>query len=171
MLTGNEHYVILKLITGEQVMAVLEHETQDSVIINFPMLLRLFPIINDQSSHEHVTATPYCKFAADSNLTIFKQNILFIKKLHHVLIPHYMHLVNEAENQVLVRKDREGNVSRSEELTWDDETREEVEQLSNDEIKKRIAMLEAIAGLKTKEEKEEEESNYRYFIEGNDTSH
>ena len=82
-----------------------------------------------------------------------------------------MHLVNEAENQVLVRKDSEGNVSRTEELNWDDETLEEIEQLSDDEIKKRIAMLEAIAGLKTKEEKEEEEANYRYFIQGNDTSH
>lgn len=161
MLIGNEHFVIIKLVSGEQVMAVLENETDENIQISSPLLLRLFPVIGAESGQEHVTATPYCKFAEDSNITLNKRNILFVKNLHSMLIPHYIRLASEAEESVAIKKKDDGGVRK---LEWEDEElRNEVSGLSNEEIQKRIQMLEAIA------KKEEEE--VRTFIEGNDTIH
>jgi len=154
---GNEHFIIIKLVSGEQVMAVLEKETDENIQISTPLLLRLFPVLGAEQGSEHVTATPWCKFADDSNLTLNKRNILFVKNLHSMLIPHYIRLASEAEEHVPIKQKQDGSVRK---LHWEDE---EVEQLSNEEIQKRIKLLEAIA------EKEEEEA--RTFIEGNDTIH
>jgi hypothetical protein len=161
MLRGNEHFVIIKLVSGEQVMAVLEKETDENIEISSPLLLRLFPIIGAEQGSEHVTATPYCKFAEDSNITLNKRNILFVKNLHSVLIPHYIRLASEAEETVPIKQKQDGSVRK---LEWEDEELEqEVAELSNEEIQKRIKMLEAIA------KKEEEE--VRNFVDGNDTIH
>lgn len=157
MLSGTEHFVIIKLVSGEQVMAVLEKENDLTIQISTPLLLRLFPIIGAGQGHEHVTATPYCKFAADSNLTLNKKDVLFIKNLHHQLIPHYMRLASATEENVAIQQQEDGSVK---ELDWEEE---EVSQLSNEEIQKRIKVLESIA------QKEEEE--IRNFVEGNDTIH
>jgi hypothetical protein len=157
MLMGDEHYVIVKFTSGEQVMAVLVEETLDDVTIVYPMQIRLTPILDADGAREHVTATPWNKFADDPQVTINKRNVLFIKNLHHVLIPHYTRLVSENEETQLVNKKE----NRAEDLTWgDEETQEEVDALSNEEILKRIRMLESIA------EKEE-----TVFVEGNDTIH
>lgn len=157
MLVGDEHYVIVKFTSGEQVMAVLLEETIEDVTIVYPMQIRMTPILDVDGAREHVTATPWNKFAEDPEITINKRNILFIKNLHHVLIPHYTRLVSENEETQLVNKKE----NRAEDLTWgDEETQEEIDALSNEEILKRIRMLESIA------EKEE-----AIFIEGNDTIH
>lgn len=159
MLSGNEHYVIIKFITGEQVMAILEHESQDQIHILNPMLIRMFPILGQTSGQEHVTATPFCKFADTQTLTIDKSKVLFVKNLHHVLIPHFNRIVEEHSREVLITKE-----NRAEDLDWGDEEEEDLESLSTEELQKRIQMLEAIA------EKEviEEEKN---FVEGNETIH
>ena len=163
MLNGNEHFVIIKLVSGEQVMAVLEKETDENILISSPLLLRLFPILGGDSGAEHVTATPYCKFADDSNLTLNKRNILFVKNLHHQLVPHYIRLASESEEHVPIKQRQDGSVTRKLEWNEDEELRQEVSQLSNEEIQKRIRMLEDIA--------EKEEKEKRNFIEGNDTVH
>lgn len=159
---GDEHYVIIKFVSGEQVMAVLLEETEDDFRISYPMQIRMFPILGEGTTggREHVTATPWNKFAEDPELVINKRNVLFIKNLHHVLIPHYSRLVAENEETALVNS-RE---NRAEDLSWDDE--EEDEPLTIEEVQKRIRMLESIARGEKKEETIE-----KNFIEGNDTIH
>jgi hypothetical protein len=81
---------------------------------------------------------------------------MFVKKLHEVLIPHYNRIVDEHENTVLVRSDKTGHIERiKEELTVED-------------IQKRIDMLGSIAGIERDAEEEEETG---YYIEGNETLH
>lgn len=155
---GDEHYVIVKFTSGEQVMAVLLEETPVDVTIVYPMQIRMTPIIDVDGAKEHVTATPWNKFADDPEITINKSHILFIKNLHHVLIPHYTRLVSENEETQLVNK-RE---NRAEDLSWGDEEDDGIHTV--EELEKRMAMLESIAGETTEEEE-------RTFIEGNDTIH
>lgn len=158
MLMGDEHYVIVKFTSGEQVMAVLLEETTSDVTIVYPMQIRMTPILDVDGAREHVTATPWNKFAADPEITINKSHILFIKNLHHVLIPHYNRLVSENEQTQLVNKKE----NRAEDLSWDGEEDHGIHTV--EELEKRIDMLESIAGETT----EEEEST---FIPGNDTIH
>ena len=70
-----------------------------------------------------------------------------------MIIPHYSRLVDEHEASVLVRKESDGSVSRIS-LDGDNVTLEE--------IQKRIDMLQGIADYDPEEEKQ-------FFIEGNAT--
>ena len=153
----NEHFVIVKLVSGEQVMATLTNEDETTVELHYPMVIRMIPFINDGSAHEHVTAAPLCQFSDDKTYRIPKTNIMFVKKLHDVLIPHYNRIVDEHEHTILVRSDKTGHIERIQ------------EELTVEDIQKRIDMLESIAGIERDTEEEEEET--RYYIEGNETLH
>lgn len=93
MLTGNELFVIIRLVTGEQVMSALENEDENYVQLLHPMLIRTVP--NFQTGKEMLTASPFCAFSDDESYIINKKNILFIKRLSEKLIPHYMNVVQE----------------------------------------------------------------------------
>ena len=153
----NENFVIVKLVSGEQVMATLASEDATTVELQYPMVIRMVPFIQGDRAHEHVTAAPLCQFSDDKTFRIPKSNIMFVKKLHEIMIPHYNRIVDEHENTILVKSDKTGNIERvKEELTVED-------------IQKRIDMLESIAGIERETEEEEEET--RYYIEGNETVH
>ena len=151
MLDDNEFYVIMKLTSGEQVMAVLKEEDDEHVLLESPMCIRTIPIL--EAHREHVTAHPLCQFSDDRTFVIAKRDIMFVKKLHHLFIPHYQRIVAEHEKLSFITKDQK------EELLWEDEVDQE-------EAIRRISMLEDLA--KTPKD-EEEERRYRVFIEGNDT--
>jgi hypothetical protein len=157
----NEYFVIVKLVSGEQVMATLTDEDEGYVELHHPMVIRMVPFINNGKAHEHVTAAPLCQFSDDSYFRIPRSNIMFVKKLHEVLVPHYNRIVSDHEATVLVKHDNQGNVKRAEDLVWEDE--EDIDSLTTEEIQKRIDMLESIA------DKQEEEVTT--FVEGNDTVH
>jgi hypothetical protein len=142
----NEHFVIVKLVSGEQVMATLTNEDATTVELQYPMVIRTIPFVDGQRA----------QFSDDKTYRIPKTNIMFVKKLHEVLIPHYNRIVDEHENTVLVRSDKTGKIERiKEELTVED-------------IQKRIDMLESLAGIERDTEEEEETS---YYVEGNETLH
>jgi small nuclear ribonucleoprotein (snRNP)-like protein len=153
----NENFVIVKLVSGEQVMATLTNEDANTIQLHYPMVIKMIPFIQDDQAHEHVTAAPLCQFSDDNNYIIEKTNVLFVKKLHEVLIPHYNRIVDEHENTVLVRSDKTGHIQRMK------------EELTVEDIQKRINMLERMTGLERDTEEEEEEKSY--YIEGNDTVH
>ena len=153
----NENVVVVKLVSGEQVMATLTNEDADTIQLHYPMVIKMIPFIQDDQAHEHVTAAPLCQFSDDNNYVIEKAKILFVKKLHEVLIPHYNRIVDEHENTILVRSDKTGHISRMK------------EELTVEDIQKRIDMLERMAGVERDTEEEVEET--RYYVEGNDTVH
>ena len=158
----NEQFVILKLVSGEQVMATLTNEDEIFIELDKPMVIKMIPFIERGKAHEHVTAVPLCQFASDTNFKILKRNVMFVKKLHKVLIPHYNRIVSEHDESVLVRHDHDGNYSEVQELN------DESDVITVEEINKRIEMLEAIIDAPVTETEEDIE---RYFIEGNNTKH
>ena len=153
----NENFVIVKLVSGEQVMATLTNEDAHTIQLHYPMVIKMIPFIQDDQAHEHVTAAPLCQFSDDNNYIIEKTNVLFVKKLHEVLIPHYNRIVDEHENTVLVRSDKTGHIQRMK------------EELTVEDVQRRIEVLERMTGLERDTEEEEEEKSY--YIEGNDTVH
>ena len=151
MLDENEFYIVMKLTSGEQVMALLKEEDDEHVLLESPMCIKTIPIL--EAHREHVTAHPLCQFSDDRTFVIAKRDIMFVKKLHHVFIPHYQRIVAEHEKLSFISKDKK------EELLWEDD-------IDLEEAKRRILMLEELA--KTPKDEREEE-RYRVFIEGNDT--
>jgi hypothetical protein len=151
VLTEKDVYVVIKLVSGEQVMAILEEEDEHIVQLCHPMTIRTIPIVGQ--GREHITAHPFCQFTDDKFFLIEKKNVIFIKRLHHMMIPHYKRLVSEHGNDWKI----ENPPVESEEP-----------MISPEEARKRIAMLMGIAGM---EEREEEKTIESIFVEGNDTKH
>jgi hypothetical protein len=141
----------MKLTSGEQVMAVLKEEDEEHVLLDFPLCIKTIPIL--EAHREHITAQPLCQFSDDRTFVIAKRDIIFVKKLHHLFIPHYQRIVAEHEKVSFISKDKK------EALLWEDDVDQE-------EAKRRILMLEELA--KTPKDEREEE-RYRVFVEGNET--
>ena len=96
MLTGNELYVVMKLVSGENVMAVLTKEDDEFIEVESPMCIRTIPVL--ETGREHITASPLCQFAEDSSSYVLdKKNLMFVKKMHHLFIPHYRKIVTDHE--------------------------------------------------------------------------
>jgi hypothetical protein len=120
MISSNELFVVLKLVSGEQVMAVLRSEDEMFVELESPMCIRTIPVV--ATNKEHITAHPLCQFTDDVNYILDKKDVMFIKKMHHVFIPHYLRIVEEHEKLgVLNTNERQ----TAEDLYWEDETEEE----------------------------------------------
>ena len=152
MLEDNEFYVVMKLTSGEQVMAVLKEEDEDYVLLESPMCIRMIPIL--ERHREVITAAPLCQFSDDTTFVLSKKDILFVKKLHHLFIPHYQRIVHEHEKSTVFTPRQ-----TAEDLDWE-------EDITMEEAKRRIEMLEDLA--KTPKDEREEE-RFRVFVEGNDT--
>lgn len=144
-------YVIVKLVTGENVMAVFREEDEKHILIENPMVMR--SILNYEEGKEHLTASPLCVFTDDPNFVIPKSSIMYIKKLHHTFIPHYKKIVKEHENTSFVPNTQDT-------LDWGDETP------TAEEARKMIKQLKEVF-------KEEEEIDWkeklRMLVPGNDT--
>jgi len=150
---NSELYVIVKLVSGEQLMATLIAEDDNYIKLESPMTIRMIPILTEQ--REHVTAHPFCQFSDDNNIILSKKNVLFVKKLHHMFIPHYKRIVAEHQQTVLVIPQKDGSVKKNDSNITED-------------VKKKISMLQSILGQESEEE-ETNTDNYRNFVEGNDT--
>lgn len=155
MLDGSEFYVVLKLCTGEQVMAVLREEDDDRILLETPMVMRSIPVL--ETGREHITAHPLCQFSDDKMYVILKKDVMFCKKLHHVFIPHYIKIVKEHEETAFISKEQKKELLED----WED-----AEQMTVEEARKRIEML---ADLLKKEPEEEERTIT--IVRGNDTVH
>jgi len=134
---SNELYVIVKFTSGEQVMSILESEDETYIELKSPMLIRTIPIFEERK--EHITANPFCQFSDDTFFIVDKKNVMFIKKLHQLFIPHYKRIVAQHEDLFDIKQNADGSVSKAEDLKWDDEP------------------------------DEEEQEMFRVYIEGNDT--
>ncbi len=124
---SNELYVVVKLISGEQVMSILESEDETYIELKSPMVIRTIPIFEERK--EHITAHPFCQFSDDTSFVIDKKNVMFIKKLHDLFIPHYKRIVEEHEDMQPIKRNTDGSVSKAEGLKWEDEPDEEEQEL------------------------------------------
>jgi hypothetical protein len=149
-LTLEDDYVVLKMITGEQLIAVKRAETKDYLTIEYPMLIKGYAFQNEDGMGEHVTASPYCKFSDDKTFTFDKQHIVFTKKMHTYAVPFYIGLVEEHEETVEVTED---------------EPPKTVEELG-ERVNKLAGFLR-----KMQQPEAEEPLSETSFIEGNDTKH
>lgn len=124
---SNELYVIVKFTSGEQVMSILESEDETYIELKSPMIIKSIPVFEERK--EHITAHPFCQFSDDTNFIVDKKNVMFIKKLHDLFVPHYKRIVEEHEDMQPIKRNTDGSVSKAEDLKWDDEPTEEEQEM------------------------------------------
>ena len=160
MLEANQVYVVIKLISGEQLMGVCTEETDKDITIMFPMSMKQYPIQRpDGSVGETITGNPFCQFSNDRTFIIPKSSVMINKPLHALLIPFYVRMVNQFEKVLEVPESM---------FEDDNPEEEEHELLSIEKVEKAVDRLTAIMfGTK----KEDELNIDGTFIDGNDTIH
>lgn len=155
----NEEYIVVKLLTGEQLLGILEYENSDEIVIKYPMLVRIFSSINDNGMPiEKVTASPWCGFAAERVFRLNRAGIMFMNSMHDLVIPQYLEMVDTYEKEVLVRRDEDGFLH----------VVEEDEHLTVEDIKESVNALTDLIRSKMSIAEEETETTSIYFP-GNDT--
>lgn len=152
----SEFYIITKLTSGEQVMAVLKEEDDNFILIENPMVMKTS--LDFEAGKERITASPLCAFSDDKDFVLAKKNLLFVKKMHHIFVNHYKQIVEDyAQSSNFVPE------GQAEALDWGDE-----EVPTPEEARKMIQQLKNVVG-----EKEEEEIDWkdklRKLVPGNDT--
>ena len=155
-LEPDQEYVIIKLVSGEQLMGVCTEETEKDITVMFPMALRQYPIQRDDGTiGEQVTGGPFCAFASDRTFTIPKASVMINKPLHELLVPFYVRMVNQYEKMVDVP------------LSMFNDEQEEHEVLTVKDVEKAVDRLAAIMYG----EKNQDNDSDGHFVEGNNTIH
>lgn len=145
-------YVVLKLITGETLMATYEGEDDKFVKIDAPVQIKT--ILIPELNRESVSAVPFCPFSESKMFVLEKSHLVYIKRLNKAFIPHYKNFLKVYDEAMIP-------------ASMTDEDLDDLEDLTVEEIARRVEMLEAIANAPSKETEEDE----RVFVVGNDTKH
>lgn len=140
-------YVVIRLGSGEQVMALKTAESDTTVTLLYPMQIKSYPREREDGSiTETVAGAPFCHFADEKIFTINKNFIVFENALHPKLVPFYTDMVDQYEAS---ENDHPG-----------------AEEEEESPIEKLFSMLEQVKGAERLEDNEHD-----ILIEGNDTIH
>jgi hypothetical protein len=145
----NEEFVYIKLVNGEQLMAIKEDETEELVLLRYPMIIKQHVVAHSNNKvTEQITAGPYSMFTDSTLLEFNKRNILVDALLSERAVEHYIGLVQEHEG-----------VNLSAGLDWEDNQ----EPTTVEEVEAAVDKLSLIFDQQLEEE--------TVFIQGNDTIH
>lgn len=120
MLTGNEFFVTLKLVSGEQLMAVLEAEDEQHIQLDFPIVLH--GRIDVNRGKEVMMAAPFSQFSDSTSFVLEKSHVIFIKKMHPAFVENYLEFVKAYDVVALNKREDK------EEMSFED-IREQLEEL------------------------------------------
>jgi len=94
-----DRIITFKLITGEDLVAVLRDENGQEITIEYPFVLRSHPhMVRPDRIEETITANAFCSMAADRTFTFKKVDLMFVKDLHEKARPFYLNMYREQEH-------------------------------------------------------------------------
>lgn len=160
-MTLDKDYIVLKLISGETIMAMFDGEDERFVKVEYPIQIKtmFIPGVNRES----VTAAPFCQFSDSTSFILEKNHIVYIKKLHNQFVQHYKNFLKSYDEALIPATSPRPSKQHLEDI-FDD-----AEELTLEEINHRLDLLESIANSPVK--REEEKEDFLNFIPGNDTKH
>lgn len=153
-MSDNEFYVVMKLVSGEQVMAVLRQEDEQHILVENPFVMRT--AVDFEAGKERITAAPLCPFSSDEEFVLDKKDVMYIKKLHHVFVHHYKNFVQEYSTSTNFVP-----AGSQEELHWGDAPP------TPEEARSMINQLKNVLG--EEEEEIDWKEKIKFLVDGNDT--
>ena len=153
LIKEDDEFILLKLTTGETLVATIRAEDDDTISIEYPFELKTIHDRRQDMVVDVTAAAPFCGFAEDRKFTFKKNNLMFTKLLHNSSVPFYIELVEEYEKlidvpvpkkrlsdtQSVLRKTAEAMKQRSEEILGEErleDTSEVLDYLLGNIIKK-----------------------------------
>lgn len=95
----NEYYVVVKLVSGEQIMATLVNEDEYTIEIKNALSIKIRTISEETRQFESISVAPFCQFTDDPNFVLDKSIIIYVKELSESLVSKYEDLI-ESEFKV-----------------------------------------------------------------------
>ena len=144
-----EHYVTIKLVTGEELIAEVTNQNDYSITVMNPFIVSTrIGASADGRMIEQQTATPYCSYAEDPMFTFDLKHIIFVKTLKQRVISPYLDMVHKLN----------------------------MKEMMQDEINEYLDALEHILGRESEYDspeatEEEVYENSIAYLEGNETVH
>ena len=90
-----EHeYVTIKLVNGDNIIAVMISEEDDYFILMFPIQMKLVRVDIKDGKKEVLAGTPWVPYTDEKVFNIFKQDIITINPLNESTIEYYKNLVD-----------------------------------------------------------------------------
>jgi hypothetical protein len=89
----NEYYVIVKLVSGEQVMATLVNEDDYTIEIKNALNIKNRLVVEGDRQYETISVSPFCQFTDEPNFVLDKSIIIYVKELSESLVGKYQDLV------------------------------------------------------------------------------
>lgn len=86
--------IVIKMVSGETLMAKYIDEDSRSVLVEYPVQIRSHILPN---SRESITANPYCQFTSDIHYEFEKAHIIYVKPLHSVFEQYYNNFLKQYE--------------------------------------------------------------------------
>jgi len=100
LIKEDDEFILLKLTTGETLVATIRSEDEQTISIEYPFELKTIHDRRQDMVVDVTAAAPFCGFAEDRKFTFKKDNLMFTKLLHNFSIPFYIELVEEYEKLV-----------------------------------------------------------------------
>ena len=143
LIKEDDQFILLKLTTGETLVATIRSEDEQTISIEYPFELKTIHDRRQDMVVDGTAAAPFCGFAEDRKFTFKKDNLMFTKLLHNFSIPFYIELVEEYEKlvdvpvpkkrlsdtQAVLRKTAEAMQQRAEEVLPEDPRLEDTSEV------------------------------------------
>lgn len=88
-------YVVLKLISGEQIMGTLIANNSLGITLMDVISVKQLPIMKEGMVSEKVITSMYCNYTDDNYFEFHHKDVIFCKNLKQSLVSHYVRLVDE----------------------------------------------------------------------------
>lgn len=91
--------VVVKLVSGEQLMGFLNEETKSGISIENPISIKVINVPTSKGIVEKTVTGPFCNMTDDTLFDFEWNHIMFVKPLHPAIVPLYLEIV-DAENDI-----------------------------------------------------------------------
>jgi len=86
-------YIVLKLCTGEQLLATSLNETLYGVTVLDPIQVKLIPMYDEGEYVEQAISNNYCQFTQERRFTFNWKDVIYRKELDPIMVKYYKKLV------------------------------------------------------------------------------
>ena len=93
-------YVVMKLVSGETLIAQLLNETKDGVHVINPLQVKLVPMVyKDGEYGENAISSRFCQFTEEIDFTFNHKDLIYCKPLNPKMQPIYNRLIESFNNE------------------------------------------------------------------------
>ena len=150
LIKEDDQFVLVKLASGEMLVATLRQHTEETLSVEYPFELRIHQDKRKDQIVDVTAAAPFCGFAEDRKFTFKKSDIMFTKQLHTYSIPFYIELVEAYEKLIDVPVPKKSLFETQEMLrkTASDMIERNKDILGEDRYEDTSEIIDALLGIK-----------------------